>query len=79
MERLFTHDKVGMRSQDMPQAVIDIGQAYCFDVGYFLEHELEVGPKLAPVLVPQETAQDIDTEEDWALAEQIAASLRPVD
>lgn len=75
VEQLFPPNKVIMRSQDMPQAVIDTGQAYCFDTQHFLEREMEVGPLLAPVLVSPDTAQDIDTEEDWALAEQVAASL----
>jgi pseudaminic acid cytidylyltransferase len=72
LERLFPEEKVVMRSQDMPPAYIDVGQSYAFDTAYFLEHEMLVGPELMPVEVPQERALDIDTEEDWALAERMA-------
>ena len=75
LERLFPPEKAAMRSQDMPPAFIDVGQSYAFETTYFLEHELTVGPELLPVEVPQETALDIDTEEDWAFAEKMAAFL----
>lgn len=72
LERLFPPEKANLRSQDMPPAYIDVGQAYCFDTAYFLEHELAVGPRLAPVEVPPESAVDIDTEADWLRAEDAA-------
>jgi N-acylneuraminate cytidylyltransferase len=76
LERLFPEDKAAMRSQDMPPAFIDVGQAYCFDSVYFLEHELAVGPSVAVIEVSPESAMDIDTEEDWLKAEKIAATNR---
>lgn len=73
--RLFPMEKVCMRSQDMPPAYIDVGQLYTFDAGHFLEHEMELSGAVTVVEVPQETALDIDTEEDWKKAEQTAVSL----
>lgn len=69
---LFPHHKVAMRSQDMPDAFIDAGQLYFFKTGAFLENELEIrdGVKLLPL--PRERAIDIDTEDDWRLAEIMA-------
>lgn len=76
LERLFPADKADMRSQDMPVAYIDVGQCYAFATGYFLEHEMRIGPELTAVVVPQETALDIDTEDDWLLAERTARMLQ---
>lgn len=76
LERLFPADKVAMRSQDMPPAFIDVGQAYCFDTPYFMAHELALGPEVTAVEVPPESAQDIDTEEDWQRAEAMALLFR---
>jgi N-acylneuraminate cytidylyltransferase len=72
LERLFPPEKAAMRSQDMPFAFIDVGQAYCFDTPYFLAHELALGPLLTAVEVPLERAMDIDSEEDWLHAESAA-------
>jgi len=75
VERLFSDEKVAMRSQDMPPAFIDVGQAYCFDTTHYLRHGAQVGPELAVVEVPQESAVDIDTEEDWDMAEIVVRRL----
>lgn len=76
LERLFPPGKASMRSQDMPAAYIDVGQSYAFASDYFLEHEMRIGPELTAVAVSQETALDIDTEEDWMLAERTARMLQ---
>lgn len=72
LSRLFSEEKVMMRSQDMPPAYIDVGQLYSFDAEHFLTHEMELSEAVTFVDVPQETALDIDTEEDWIKAERIA-------
>jgi N-acylneuraminate cytidylyltransferase len=76
LERLFPADKADMRSQDMPAAYIDVGQSYAFATDYFLEHEVRIGPELTAVAVPRERALDIDTEDDWSLAERTARMLQ---
>lgn len=66
---VFPMDKFMLRSQDMPPAFIDVGQAYFFKTARFLEREIAIAEDLAPVVLPSELALDIDTEEDWARAE----------
>ncbi|MBE1237328.1 pseudaminic acid cytidylyltransferase [Phaeovibrio sulfidiphilus] len=73
--RLFPDDKAAMRSQDMPQSYVDVGQAYFFEVDHFLEHELALGEHTGLIEVPPDSAVDIDTEEDWIRAERIATRL----
>ncbi|EPR37162.1 pseudaminic acid CMP-transferase [Desulfovibrio sp. X2] len=74
---LFPPEKFMMRSQDMPACFIDVGQMYWFRTAHFLEHETRIGSDTALVEVPQETALDIDTEDDWKFAEKLAALARP--
>lgn len=76
LQPLFPHEKFMMRSQDMPACFIDVGQMYWFRTAHFLEHETRIGEGTALVEVPQETALDIDTEEDWRFAEKLAALVR---
>lgn len=72
---VFPEDKFIMRSQDMPDAYIDAGQAYFFKTVRFLNQEIAIADDLAPVVLPSENAIDIDTEEDWTQAEQMFKSL----
>ena len=57
------------RSQDLPAMVHDVGQFYFFKTAPFLETGVLVGENTAGILVPAMAAQDIDTEEDWEVAE----------
>ncbi len=57
------------RSQDLPLAFHDCGQFYFFDVNAFLIHKSLVMPKTLGFEVPELEVQDIDNEEDWAMAE----------
>ena len=72
LKHLFELEKVMMRSQDMPVTYIGAGQMYWFETNYFLEHETAIGAKTAVVEIPRAMAVDIDTEEDWILAEKLA-------
>jgi len=69
---VFPNDKFMMRSQDMPEAFFDVGQMYWFNTEHFLKHETAIGSGTQLVVVPRETALDIDTEEDWVFAERAA-------
>lgn len=66
------------RSQDLPQAVQDAGQFYWVDVARFKAHPDTMNGDAVPVLIPRQAVQDIDTLEDWAVAEKLfaAAQLR---
>jgi N-acylneuraminate cytidylyltransferase len=57
------------RSQDLEPAYHDAGQWYWLRTAKFLATKELMGPNTAGVVVPELTTQDIDTEEDWALAE----------
>jgi pseudaminic acid cytidylyltransferase len=57
------------RSQDLPPAYHDCGQFYFLSVRAFREHQCLIMPHTVPVIVPESETQDIDTDEDWTLAE----------
>ena len=57
------------RSQDLPMAFHDAGQWYWFKTEAFMRHGTLLGDKTGSVLLPEMKVQDIDTEDDWQLAE----------
>lgn len=57
------------RSQDLPPAYHDAGQWYWFRTDALLRDGVLMGPNTGSVVLPATRVQDIDTEEDWALAE----------
>jgi pseudaminic acid cytidylyltransferase len=57
------------RSQDLPPAYHDSGQFYFFRVAPFLAQRQVVMSHAVPLIVPETEVHDIDTEEDWSLAE----------
>lgn len=58
-----------MRSQDLEPYYHDAGQFYCLNVKSFHEQDVLVMEKTIPLILPEMELQDIDTEEDWQLAE----------
>lgn len=57
------------RSQDLPQAYFDTGQFYFFHTERFEATGSLVSGNTIGVPVPREECQDIDTQDDWILAE----------
>lgn len=57
------------RSQDLEPIYHDCGQFYLCTTAAFAEHGTAVPPATAPLVLPEEVVQDIDTPEDWAMAE----------
>jgi N-acylneuraminate cytidylyltransferase len=57
------------RSQDLPAAYQDCGQFYFLRVSAFLQERRLVMQRTAPLVTAQAEMQDIDSEEDWQLAE----------
>ena len=57
------------RSQDLPKSYHDCGQFYFFNVLKFLEHKSLVGKETYGIEVPELEFQDIDTLDDWKIAE----------
>ena len=67
--RLNFPENLNARSQDLPVAYHDAGQWYWFRIDAFLKSRVLMGDTTGSVVLPTERVQDIDTEEDWALAE----------
>ena len=57
------------RSQDLEPFYHDAGQFYCLNTESFREQNVLVMKKTVPLELPETEVQDIDTEEDWKLAE----------
>ncbi|MBP2447318.1 pseudaminic acid cytidylyltransferase [Rhizobium leguminosarum] len=62
-------ENLNVRSQDLPTAYHDVGQWYWFRTAAFLRTHVLMGSNTGSIVVPAERMQDIDTEEDWAIAE----------
>lgn len=59
-----------MRSQDLPEMVHDCGRFYFAIVSSFLESKSFITEKTRMLRIPSKLVQDIDTPEDWEMAEQ---------
>lgn len=57
------------RSQDLERYYHDAGQFYCLKVESFREQNAMVMKRTIPLILSEMEIQDIDTEEDWRLAE----------
>ena len=62
-------DYVTVRSQDIETMYHDCGQFYCAKVEIFMREHRLVTDKTAAFVLPEREVQDIDTMEDWKLAE----------
>jgi N-acylneuraminate cytidylyltransferase len=62
-------EHLNSRSQDLPKAYHDAGQWAFFKTAPFLMNKTLLGPNTGSVILPESRVQDIDTLEDWALAE----------
>lgn len=57
------------RSQDLTATYHDAGQFYAFRANRFLKSRNLWAGKIKPIILPETMVQDIDTIEDWRLAE----------
>ena len=57
------------RSQDLSSSYYDCGQFYWMNVEVFLQNKSLVTDKTHGILMQESQIQDIDTEEDWIMAE----------
>lgn len=62
-------ENLNSRSQDLPPAFHDAGQWYWFRTKEFLNSGTLLGKNTGSVQLSELQTQDIDTEEDWELAE----------
>jgi pseudaminic acid cytidylyltransferase len=66
----------GTRSQDLPEALHDAGQFYWGRPRSFFKSKGTFSARSYPVLLPRYLVQDIDTPEDWEMAESIYRASR---
>lgn len=62
-------ENMQIRSQDLIPTYHDIGQYYWFNINRYLEEQVFFSSKAVPIITPESEVQDIDTEEDWKIAE----------
>tara|TARA_R110001583_G_scaffold169781_2_gene322998 strand:- start:14057 stop:14743 length:687 start_codon:yes stop_codon:yes gene_type:complete len=68
---MFQPENLNTRSQDLEEAYHDAGQFYWGKTNAFLEKRAIFGYNSKAVLLPRKRVQDIDTQEDWELAEAL--------
>lgn len=69
---------MAMRSQDLEPHYHDCGQFYCLWVAPFLKQRALIMAHTVPYYMDELTVQDIDTEEDWKIAEMKYRLLREI-
>ena len=60
---------VNARSQDLEKIYHDCGQFYCFRTESFIRNKNLLTGTIDGIVIPEMEVQDIDTPEDWAIAE----------
>ncbi len=58
-----------VRSQDLEPFYHEAGQFYCYNIADFLAADGTIKENIIPFILPESEVQDIDTEEDWKMAE----------
>jgi len=86
IQRAFELDKRGTmrmihpeyeltRSNDLPVTYHDAGQFYWLDAPKFLQDGKLYGEPTIPLMLPRYRVQDLDTLEDWEMAERLYKAL----
>lgn len=68
---MFQPEHFNTRSQDLEEAYHDAGQFYWGTVEAFIEKKAIFASNSKAILLPRKRVQDIDTPEDWDLAEAL--------
>jgi len=74
VQMLFPND-FSKRSQDLPDVYHDAGQFYWGGVEAWLSKDFVFGTETQPYVLPPNSVVDIDTSEDWELAERMYERL----
>jgi pseudaminic acid cytidylyltransferase len=72
---MFNSENFNARSQDLEEAFHDAGQFYWGRASAWMEGKMIFSPGSKPVLLPRHRVQDIDTIEDWVMAEYLCQAL----
>lgn len=73
---LLTPEHLETRSQDLEEVFHDAGQFYWGRADAWCSGVSPLGANAAPVLLPRKQVQDIDTLEDWDVAQLMFKSFR---
>lgn len=57
------------RTQDLEPFYHEAGQFYIYNISDYLEADGSIKQNIIPFILPESEVQDIDTEEDWKIAE----------
>jgi pseudaminic acid cytidylyltransferase len=68
---MFNPEKFNTRSQDLEEVYHDAGQFYWGRASAWLTGKVIFGPHAAAIQLPRYRVQDIDTAEDWQMAEYL--------
>ncbi|NSW45089.1 MAG: pseudaminic acid cytidylyltransferase [Bacteroidales bacterium] len=66
---MFQPENFTKRSQDLEPAYHDSGQFYWMRVSEFMKQKRFFAQNAGAIILPESEVQDIDTEEDWKIAE----------
>ena len=72
---MFSPEYANIRSQDLPEAYHDAGQFYWGKATAYLTGKAIFSEHSKVVILPRKRVQDIDTPEDWELAESLFSAL----
>jgi N-acylneuraminate cytidylyltransferase len=72
---MFNPGNFNTRSQDLEAAYHDAGQFYWGRASAWIQGKMIFSPASMPVLLPRHRVQDIDTLEDWLMAEYLFRAL----
>jgi N-acylneuraminate cytidylyltransferase len=72
---MFSPENFNTRSQDLEEAYHDAGQFYWGLAGAWIQGKIIFSPASVPVLLPRYRVQDIDTPEDWLMAEYLFRAI----
>lgn len=70
---------LSVRSQDLEKSFHDAGQFYFFDIRNFLKNGKVWGDNTSFLIVNELNVQDIDTEDDWKIAELKYELMKKID
>ena len=73
---MFWPDYEKSRSNDLPEAYHDAGQFYWGNTAKFIRAKQLFTSDSVPIIMPRYLVQDIDTLEDWEMAEKMYSALR---
>lgn len=75
---MILSENMNVRSQDLMPTYHDIGQYYCFKIESFMAEPTLFSKNTVPIITAESEVQDIDTEEDWKIAEMKYRILKNV-